>query len=79
MKAHNFCQFLLVFMTMDHTDIDYIEKICCSFLVFVILGADSHFFVQTKEFFNLRFSLAMHSNQFSTGFLQRGFVKYLPN
>ena len=44
-KAHSFCQFLLVFMTMDNTDINYNEKICCSFLVFVILGADSQIFV----------------------------------
>ena len=28
---------------------------------------------------NLRFSLATHSNQFLTGFLQRGFAKYLLN
>ena len=32
-------------MTMMHTDIDYNEKICCIFPVFVILGADSQIFV----------------------------------
>ena len=45
LKTHNFCQFLLVFMTMMHADIGYNKKICCSFPVFVILGADSQIFV----------------------------------
>ena len=53
MKEHNFCQFLLVFMTMDHTDINYIEKICCSFLVFVIIGADSKFLCKQRSFSTL--------------------------
>ena len=66
-------------MTMMHTDTDYNKKIRCSFLVFVILGADSQIFVEIKEFFYPRFSLATPSNQFLTGFSQRGFVKYLLN
>ena len=45
MKAYCFCQFLLVFMTSMHTDTDYTRKTCFSFLVFVILGADSQIFV----------------------------------
>ena len=45
LKTHSFCQFLLVFMTMMHADIGYNKKICCSFPVFVILGADSQIFV----------------------------------
>ena len=32
-------------MTMMPADIDYNKKICCSFPVFVILGADSQIFV----------------------------------
>ena len=74
MKTYSLCQFLLVFMTMMHTYIDYNGKICCSFVIFVILGADSQIF-----FFNLRFSVATHSNQLFNGFSQRGFAKYLPN
>ena len=38
-------------MTVMHTDTDYNEKICCSFLVFVILGVDSQIFVEIKVVF----------------------------
>ena len=48
MKTHSFCQFSLVVITMMHTYIDYNGKICCTFVIFVILlilGADSQIFV----------------------------------
>ena len=32
-------------MTMMHADIGYNKKICCSFLVFEILGTDSQIFM----------------------------------
>ena len=44
LKTHSFCQFLLVFVTVMHADIGYNKEICCSFPVFVIVGADSQIF-----------------------------------
>ena len=44
MGVLNICHRPVVFMTMTHTDIDYNEKICCSLLVVVFVGANSQIF-----------------------------------